>query len=302
MEKNELIIGSHVKMAAPNYLQGSVNEAISNGSNAMMFYTGAPQNTRRTAIEKLKVQEMWEIWNENEMQNMVVHAPYIINLANTIEPSKAEFGVRFLVEELKRVDQIGAKVVVLHPGSHVKGGESAGLDSIVSNLNLVFEQTSNLDVKIALETMSGKGTELCYKFEQLKYIIDNCSYKNRLAICFDTCHVFDSGYDLINNFDQVIADFEKNNLLEYLEVIHLNDSKNILGSKKDRHENIGFGNIGFDTLLKIAYFSKFKNVPKILETPYIEKKFPPYKEEINMLKNKKFNSNLIDNILKISKI
>lgn len=229
------------------------------------------------------------------MESMIVHAPYIINLANTIDLSKSEFGVKFLIEELNRVNEIGAKVVVLHPGSHVKAGLEIGLDQIVKNLDLVFESTKNMDVKIALETMAGKGSECCFKFDQLKYVIENSKFSNRLGICLDTCHIFDAGYDIVNDLEGVIEEFKENGLLEKLLVIHLNDSKNTLGSKKDRHENIGFGNIGFDTLVKVAHHLSFSNIPKILETPYVDDK-PIYKKEIEMLKSKIFDSNFRDNI------
>lgn len=291
-----LIIGSHVKMSAPKYLEGSVNEALSYDANAMMFYTGAPQNTRRTEVGKLQSEKMWQIWNKNSMKQMVVHAPYIINLANTLDPLKSEFGVSFLIQEINRVQQIGAKNIVLHPGSHLKQGVKIGLDSVVKNLNEVFEKTSSSDVVIALETMSGKGAEVCFEFSQIKYIIDNCKYPHRLGVCFDTCHVFDAGYDIVNKLDDVIDEFTNNGLMPFLKVIHLNDSKNNLGSHKDRHENIGFGKIGFQTLLNIAYDERFSHVVKILETPYINKKFPPYKEEILMLKSKTFNENIFQDL------
>lgn len=289
---SKLIIGSHVKMSGPKYLVGSVNEAINYEANAMMFYTGAPQNTIRTDINKMKVSEMWDIWKQNNLEQMIVHAPYIINLANTIDESKATFGVEFLVKEIKRVDEIGAKIVVLHPGSHLKQGMTIGLDKVIDNLNKVFEQTSNSDVVIAIETMSGKGSEVCIEFSQIKYIIDNCKFPNRLGICLDTCHIWDAGYDIVNNWDGVVEEFNKNALMPYLKVIHLNDSKNVLNSHKDRHENIGFGHIGFDALKNIAYDPRFEHVAKILETPYIDKKFAPYKEEILMLKNKSFDANV----------
>lgn len=279
-------IGSHVSMSAPDFVLGSVKEALSYDANAMMIYSGAPQNTRRQPISKLKIEEAQQLMQEHglQMADMIVHAPYIINLANTIKPETFEIAVEFLAKELDRVSKIGARYLVLHPGSHVKAGEDIGLEQIVKGLNEAMKDIDN--VYIALETMAGKGSELGYRFEQLKYIIDHCEKSEYLRVCMDTCHMHDAGYD-VADFDALLDEFDRVVGLDRLVCIHLNDSKNIVGAKKDRHANLGHGEIGFETLCKIANHPKVANVVKILETPYIEGK-PPYRAEIEMLRKQQF--------------
>lgn len=285
-----MIIGSHVSMAGKEMLLGSVKEALSYGANTFMFYTGAPQNTARKPISQLRVDEAKALMLESgiDIDNVVVHAPYIINLGNTIKHETYELAVRFLKEEIERCEAIGAKRLVLHPGSHVKAGDELGLNKIVEGLNEVLTDSQN--VKIALETMAGKGSELGKSFEQIKYIIDHVEKNHLLGVCLDTCHIHDAGYDL-NDFDTVLNEFDSIIGLERLMVIHVNDSKNVKGAHKDRHENIGYGYIGFDNLCKIVHHPKLKDVPKILETPYING-IAPYKEEIQMLKDQTFNNGL----------
>lgn len=279
-------IGSHVGMKAPDYLLGSAKEALSYGANALMLYSGAPQNTRRSDISKMKVDEFQQLLKENNipLEDVIVHAPYIINLANTVDPSKSEFAVDFLKQEIERVKAIGAKYIVLHPGSHVKAGEDVGLSQIIKGLDEALVDSG--DVCIALETMAGKGSELGYTFEQIAYIIKNCKYSDKLRVCLDTCHVSDAGYDL-SDVDKLLDEFDEIIGLDRLVCIHLNDSKNPQGARKDRHENIGHGSIGFETLQKVASNPRIADVPKILETPFIEGN-APYKEEIEMLRNNQF--------------
>lgn len=278
------LIGSHVPMKSPKYLLGSVNETINNNSNCMMIYTGAPQNSIRTATENLQIPQMKEKWKQNNLEKIIVHAPYIINLANTFDSSKIEFASSFLIKEVIRADKIGAKCIVLHPGAHVKAGSEKGIEQIVKSLDIVFESTKETKVNIALETMSGKGTEVAKNFDEISKIINTSKYSNRITVCLDTCHVHDSGYDIVNSFDEVLEEIDKKIGINKLDVIHLNDSKNIMGAKKDRHENIGYGYIGFEALNNIAHHPKLKNIPKILETPFINKKISPYSQEIEMLK------------------
>lgn len=288
-----MIIGSHVSFKKDTQLVGSVKEALSYGSTTFMFYTGAPQNTNRLPINDNLTKEAINLMNENNINinNVVVHAPYIINLA-----SNNDFAVTFLKEELKRVEQLGMNKLVLHPGSSVKLSKEEGIKNIIDNLNKVGKS----NVLILLETMAGKGSELGKTFEEIKEIIDGVNYP--LGVCLDTCHINDAGYDL-NNFDEVLNLFDKIIGLNYLKCIHINDSKNIINAHKDRHENFGYGTIGFDNLIKIIYHEKLKNIPKILETPYVtiddnskERMYPPYKFEIEMILNKKFNKNLINDI------
>ncbi len=278
-----IYLGSHVSFKAPEYYLGAVKEALEYGANAMMIYTGGPSNTRRADVSKLKINEALEYMKEHNFSTsrVIVHAPYIINLANTVKKETAEFGVEFLLTELKRVQALHVSTLVLHPGSHVQAGMEKGLDSIVSCLNNVFDQDET-DVTIALETMAGKGCECGSSFEELAYIIKNVNKPERLKVCMDTCHIWDAGYD-IHDFDSVLSDFDHIIGLNNLACMHINDSKNILGSKKDRHENIGKGNIGFDTLYSIVHHKKLENITKILETPYIDG-VAPYKKEILALR------------------
>ena len=284
-----LIIGSHVSFTKDKGLLGSLDEALSYGSNTFMFYTGAPQNTKRFEIDK-KLTELAKkkmIENNIDINNIIVHAPYIVNLANNKEESKYDFSIKFLIDEVKRCESLGVKYMVLHPGSHVGLGVDTAIENIIYGLNIILKESNTT---ILLETMAGKGTEVGRNFDEIRRIIDGVNYKNKIGVCLDTCHINDSGYDL-NDFDLVLSEFDKVIGLSYLKCLHINDSKNIRGSQKDRHENIGYGTIGFDNLLKVIYHEKLEDIPKILETPYIYDK-APYKEEIEMIRNKKFNGNL----------
>lgn len=296
-----LIIGSHVSFNKNDQLLGSVKEAISYGANTFMFYTGAPQNTNRSDIDDTLTYEAYKLMKDNNiiLQNVVVHAPYIVNLAND---TNLDFNVRFLKEEIKRVELLGVNKIVLHPGSSLKLSREQGLKNIVEALNLAINDKTK--PMILLETMAGKGTELGINFDELKYILDNVKCKEKVGICLDTCHLNDAGYD-INKFDQFLDEIEEKIGLEKIGCIHINDSKNSISAHKDRHENFGFGTIGFDALINVIYNKRLENIPKILETPYVtqdddskERLYPPYKFEIEMIKNKKYNSNLIDNIRK----
>ena len=293
-----LIIGSHVSYKKNDQLVGSVKEAISYGANTFMFYTGAPQNTRRDSIDMNLVEEAKRLMSENniDINNVIIHAPYIVNLANE---NNFEFSINFLKQEIERAHILGIKKVVLHPGSHVGLGSEKGIENIASALNQVLK--SDNDVIICLETMAGKGSECGRTFEEIKSIIDRVDNKELIGVCLDTCHINDAGYDL-NDFDSVIEEFDKIIGIDKLYCVHVNDSKNSIGSHKDRHENIGYGTIGFENLIKVLYNEKLENIPKILETPYIvdsisdKKTYPPYKQEIEMIRSKKFNSNLLEDV------
>lgn len=288
-----LLIGSHVSFTKDKQLLGSVLETISYGANTFMFYTGAPQNTNRYQIDDKLTEEAIKLMKENNIDysKVIVHAPYIINIANNIDDEKYDFSIRFLREELIRCQKLGVKYLVLHPGSHVGLGKEEGIKNIIFALNKVLGETS---VMVLLETMAGKGTEIGSSFEEIKSIIDGIKNKDLVGVCLDTCHLNDAGYD-ISDFDKILDEFDKVIGLNYLKCIHVNDSKNIFGSHKDRHENFGFGNLGFDNLIKIVYNERLKDIPKILETPYVNDK-PPYKHEIEMIRNKKFDKDLKDKI------
>lgn len=296
-----LKIGSHVGMSGKKMFLGSVEEAISYGANTFMMYTGAPQNTRRKKLEELRIEEGHAAMAAAGMEEFVVHAPYIINLANTVKPETFEIAVQFLALELDRTEKLGSKVLVLHPGSHVGAGIDAGIAKIIEGLNEVI--TKDTKVCIALETMAGKGSELGRNFEELARIIDGVKYNEKLRVCFDSCHVNDAGYDIVNHYNEVINEFDRIIGNERVAVFHINDSKNPMGARKDRHENLGFGSIGFDALKNIVIDERFASIPKILETPYIKnpdnvkKSYPPYRFEIEMLKKGEFRENIREEIL-----
>ena len=299
MMDKDLIIGSHVSFNNSTQLLGSTEEAISYGSTTFMFYTGAPQNTRRGEINDELTYEAYKLMKENniDLSKVVVHAPYIVNLGNL---ENFDFSVSFLQQEVERVTTLGIKYMVLHPGASVSYERKDAIESIIKGLNLILD--NDYDVTICLETMAGKGTEIGKTMDEIKTIIDGVKFKDKIGVCLDTCHLSDSGVDL-TKFDEYLDLFDKDIGLKYIKVIHINDSKNEIGSHKDRHENIGFGTIGFDTLIKIIYNDRLKDIPKILETPYVskddtskEKIYPPYKYEIEMIRNKVFDKNLINKI------
>ncbi len=283
-----LKIGSHVGMNGKKMMLGSVEEALSYDANTFMLYTGAPQNTKRKEISELNIEAAQALMKDNGITEFIVHAPYIINLANTVKPETYELAVRFLRLELNRASAMGSRILVVHPGAHVGAGTEAGIASVAKGLNEVL--TDDSDCLIALETMAGKGSEIGRTFEELARIYDSVAKKDRLRICFDTCHTHDSGYDIINDPEGVFARFDQILGKDQIAVFHINDSKNPCGSAKDRHENLGKGCIGFDALNRIVHHPDFQDVPKILETPWIpvdndpKNTRAPYKEEITMLR------------------
>jgi deoxyribonuclease-4 len=285
-------IGSHVGLSAPLMYAGSVKEALSYGATAFMVYTGAPQNTIRKSIKDLNIEGAEALMKAAGLSfdDVVVHAPYIINLANP-DPEKRAFAVEFLTKEVERTHKMHVSQIVLHPGSAVGKDRDEALKWISEGVNQVISNTKGLPVRIALETMAGKGNEMGKTFEELRDMIALIEDKSRISVCFDTCHTSDAGYPIKTDFEGVIKHFDEVVGKQYISVFHINDSKNPQGAAKDRHENIGFGEIGYDALLKVIYHEDFKDIPKILETPYIENK-APYKHEIEMIKSKSFNPDL----------
>ena len=296
-----MLLGSHVSMSGKEMFLGSVKEALSYGANTFMVYTGAPQNTKRKEISELNIDAGWTLMREQDMHEIVIHAPYIINLGNAVKKETFEIGVEFLQKEIERSAAMGSKILVLHPGSHVGEGTEVGIKKIIEGLNEVL--TADTTVNIALETMAGKGSEIGSTFEELAAIYDGVKYNEKLRVCFDTCHTSDAGYDIIHDFDGVIDRFDRIIGKNQIAVFHINDSKNALGAAKDRHENIGFGHIGFDALNYIVHHPDFESIPKILETPYIKdkenpkKSYAPYLKEIQMLKNSKFDCHIFDEMV-----
>ena len=284
----EIKIGSHVGMAGKEMFLASVKEAESYGANVLMLYTGAPQNTRRKEIKDLNIEAGWAYAKQAGIREIVVHAPYIINLANTVKPETFELAVQFLEKEIRRTAAMRSHILVLHPGSALDAGAEAGIAQTVRGLNMVLDENED-EVFIALETMAGKGSEIGRTFEEIKAIYDGVNKKERLRVCFDTCHVNDAGYDLVHDYDGVFKHFDQVIGLDQLAVFHINDSLNPLRAHKDRHANIGQGTIGFETLHRLVHDPRFMEIPKILETPWLcaegetKKTIPPYKEEIQQL-------------------
>lgn len=284
-----LKIGSHVGMKGKEMMLGSAKEACSYGANTYMIFTGAPQNTKRRPISDLKIEAALEFMEEHDITEPIIHAPYIINLGNTINEETFRLAVEFLAMDIERTAAMGCHTLVLHPGSHVGAGADAGIRRIAQGLNEIL--SADTPCYIALETMAGKGSEIGRSFEELAAIFDKVTYNDKLRVCLDTCHMHDSGYDIIHDFDRVIDKLDKLIGKEQVAAIHINDSKNPCGSRKDRHANIGMGHIGFDALYAIVHHPAFPEIPRILETPYRpsesdpSKLVPPYKDEIAWLRN-----------------
>ena len=296
-----LIIGSHVSFGN-NQLLGSVEEAISYGANTFMFYTGAPQNTIRKDIDLDIVDKAFKLMKDNDIDidNVVCHAPYIVNLANKKDLDKWQFSINFLKQELKRCDVMKVKYMVLHPGNAVGISSEEAIGNIIDAINDILCDDSKC--MILLETMAGKGSECGRTIDEIATLVDGINNKKRIGVCLDTCHLNDAGYD-VNKIDDYLDEFDKKIGLKYIKCVHVNDSKNEVGSHKDRHENIGRGTIGFDNLLGVIYNDRLDSIPKILETPYIgendeskERLYPPYKYEIMMLKNREFDKNFMNKI------
>ena len=296
-----MILGSHVGMSGREMLLGSAKEAVSYGADTFMFYTGAPQNTRRKDISELNIGPAWEYMKEHGINDIIVHAPYIINLGNAVKPETFSLATEFLAKEIQRTISCRSHTLILHPGAHVGEGAETGTAQIIKGLNEVL--SADTDCYIALETMAGKGSEIGRSFEELARIYDGVIHNEKLRVCFDTCHTSDSGYDIIHHFDDVMDEFDRIIGKDQIVVFHINDSKNAPGAAKDRHENIGFGEVGFDAINYIVRHPDFENVPKILETPYIpsptnpKKSYAPYKYEIEMLRKGEFDPELKEKII-----
>ena len=293
-----MIIGSHVNFGSKQLL-GSAEMAVSFGANTFMFYTGAPQNTIRKNIDEALTKEAKEYMEYHgiDINNVICHAPYIINLANKEKEDSWNFSISFLKNEINRITQMGINYIVVHPGNALKLDRMEALHNIAEAINNII--TPETKPMILLETMAGKGSECGINMYELKEILDNIELKDKVGICLDTCHLNDSGID-ISKFDEYLKKFDNYIGLEKVKCVHVNDSKNVMGSHKDRHANLGYGTIGFDNLINVIYNPKLKDVPKILETPWIGE-YPPYKLEIDMIKNKKFNPNLEQELMDLYK-
>ena len=279
-----MILGCHCGMSGTEMMLGSVKEAIGYNATALMIYTGAPQNTIRKQLKELHIAEALKLMDEANIsrEHLIIHAPYIINPATT-DLEKRDFCINFLTQEVKRSYAMGSKVIVLHPGNSLTIPVEEAIENISFVVNKIIENTMETDVVIALETMAGKGTEVGRTFHEVKAIMDKINAKERIGVCIDTCHMFDSGYDIVNDYTNVKKLLDEVIGIEHIKVIHLNDSKNPLASHKDRHANLGEGYIGFDALYRICHDPDFAKIPKILETPYIDG-VAPYKDEIARLR------------------
>lgn len=288
-----LYIGSHTSYLKDKGLLGVVEESISYGSNIFMFYTGSNQSTLRFPINKELTEKAHKIMLENgfDKTKCIIHAPFIINLANNTDPAKYNFYINFFKEELKRCIELDIRNMVLHPGSYTSLDRQTGIENIAFGLN---EALKDIDgVNLLLEYMSGKGTEVGSSIDDLSGIINllDEDVKEKVFVCLDTCHMNDSGID-IANIEEFLDEFDKKIGINKIKCIHINDSYNVVGAHKDRHANIGYGTIGFEKLLNVIYNSRLDNIPKILETPWINRNeknaYAPYKYEIEMIRNKKF--------------
>ena len=288
---NELIIGSHVSFASSTQLLGSVEEALRYNANTFMFYTGSTQSTQRGIISDELTYKAFELMIKNGINsdNVIVHAPYIINFANRKDEDKYKFYINFFAEELNRVKHLGMNKIVLHPGSAVNCTREEALENIAHALNLVFSMTE--EVTVLLEFMAGKGNEVGKTIDELNEIIKQIKDQKRIGVCLDTCHMNDAGID-VSMIDEFLDEFDSKIGLNKIKCVHLNDSLNERESHKDRHANIGYGTIGFDNLINVVYNKRLNHLPFILETPYINRNTkderPPYKEEIESVRNKKF--------------
>ena len=286
-----LIIGSHVGYTNKEQLLGSVKEAISYNANTFMIYTGSTQSTARSEINDELTYAGYNLMVENGINsnNVIIHAPYIINLANKLDTRKYEFYIDFFSDELNRVKKLGFNKIVLHPGFATNCSREDAIDNIANALNIVFDRTK--DTNVLLEFMAGKGSEVGTSIDELKAIIDQIKDQSRIYVCLDTCHMNDSGVD-VSNFDDFLDEFDSKIGIDKIKCVHVNDSMNPMGSHKDRHANIGYGTIGFDKLINVVYNSRLEGIPFILETPYVHRnepdEYPPYKYEIENIRNKKF--------------
>ena len=281
-------IGCHLS-ASKGFLNMG-KEIVALGGNTFQFFTRNPRGGAAKDIDEKDVEAFKKFADENGIEVILAHAPYTLNACSADE-SIRDFAKRTFADDLARMEYVPGNLYNFHPGSHVKQGVETGTEYIVEMLNETIKESQTTTV--LLETMAGKGSEVGRTFEELRKIYDRVERKDRLRVCFDTCHVNDAGYDLVNDYEGVLAQFDKILGLNQIAVIHVNDSLNPLGAHKDRHANIGQGTIGYETLHRIVHDERFTAVPKILETPWLcaegedKKTIPPYKQEIAWLKASK---------------
>lgn len=271
-----LVIGPHISIAKG--FKKAAETAVEIGANTFQFFSRNPRGGNAKVYDEKDIVGFEKIRRESNFGPLLAHAPYTMNLGGN-KNEVYEFARRVIKEDIERMDNLGIEYLCFHPGSHVGGGVDFGIDRIIDGLNEGITGSENITV--LLETMSGKGTEIGRSFEELKRIIDNVQYKERIGVCLDTCHIFSAGYDIVNNLDAVLEEFDKNIGIDKLKTIHLNDSMMPFGSNKDRHAAIGEGEIGLEAILNFMTNPVIKDLPFFLETPFDDQ---GHKEEIKMIK------------------
>lgn len=272
-----IIIGPHISIAK-GYAKAA-KTAVEIGANTFQFFSRNPRGGNAKEFDTKDIANFQKIRKENNFGPLLAHAPYTMNLA-AAKDDVYEFGRKVIKEDIERMDSLGIEYICFHPGSHVGGGIDAGIDKIIAALNEAL--TGNENITVLLETMSGKGTEIGFEFEQIKRIIDGVEHNEKLGVCLDTCHIFSAGYDIVNNLDEVLNQFDEIIGLDRLKTIHLNDSMMGFGEKKDRHSVIGEGKIGLDAIINFMTHPKIKDLPFFLETPLEDE---GHKREIKMLRD-----------------
>lgn len=271
-------LGFHVS-ASKGY-PNAITESLNQGATTFQFFASNPRGNSRRVLEDVEINEFNSLREKEKFDTLVCHAPYVINLASN-KQNVVDNAKDIISKDLYRLSKLNVDRYVLHPGNHVGQGSKKGMDLIVKSLNEVLND--ELEIYLCLETMSGMGTEIGSKFEELNYLIENIKYKN-VSVCLDTCHIYSAGYDIKNDYEGVIDAFDSIIGLDKLKVIHFNDTLKDLGSKKDRHEKIGGGILGVETFKKFVNDDRLKDIPIILETP---NDLEGYKKEIEIIRNLK---------------
>lgn len=272
-----IVIGPHISIAKG--FSKAAQSAVDMGANTFQFFSRNPRGGNAKAFDEKDIMKFQEIRKDNKFGPLLAHAPYTMNLAG-VKEEVYEFGRKVIKEDIERMDSLGIEFMCFHPGSHVGSGVEVGIDKIASALNEAI--TGKENITVLLETMSGKGSEIGFTFEQIREIIDKVEHDEKIGVCLDTCHIFSAGYDIVNDLDSVIDKFDKIIGLEKLKAVHLNDSMMPFESKKDRHACIGEGEIGLDAIIRFITHPKLKHLPFYLETPLEDE---GHKREILMIKD-----------------
>lgn len=278
MEQKQLVIGCHLSSSKGYLAMGKT--ALSIGANTFQFFTRNPRGGKAKAVDPQDAAALMKLAEENNFGPLLAHAPYTMNPC-AAEPRLLEFAEMVMTEDLQALEYLPGNLYNFHPGSHVKQGTEIGIEKIAAMLNRVL--FTGQHTTVLLETMAGKGSEVGRSFEELAAILDKVQLQDKMGVCLDTCHIFDAGYDIVNSLDEVLNCFDKLIGLGRLKAIHLNDSLNTLGSKKDRHACIGAGNIGLEALTAVINHPALKNLPFYLETP---NELPGYAAEIKLLRER----------------